>query len=185
MMPTNLLVYGWALFSGTKERVRGVSYQFLQAFFFLVVPSPQEGALREDASGFLKSSASNSASESTRSWEDKGVAYWESPSEKYKNKKIHKSINHSPHHHHPCHWLTGSTPWQHWGQVQVCLLKQKSIKFFCCWILPLFLPNFVVSNCCSSYYLVSSLQLSYGLGRDEGWKSCVLRYTTQPSRTAS
>uniref|UniRef100_A0AAZ3NY53 Transposable element Tc1 transposase n=1 Tax=Oncorhynchus tshawytscha TaxID=74940 RepID=A0AAZ3NY53_ONCTS len=32
----------------------------------------------------------------------------------------------------------------------------------------LFLPNFVVSNCCSSYYLVSSLQLPYGLGRDEG-----------------
>ena len=35
-------------------------------------------------------------------------------------------------------------------------------------ILPLFLPNFMVSNCFSSYYLVSSLQLPYGLGRDEG-----------------
>ena len=31
-----------------------------------------------------------------------------------------------------------------------------------------FLHNFVVSNCCSSYYLVSSLHLPYGLGRDEG-----------------
>ena len=37
----------------------------------------------------------------------------------------------------------------------------------------------------SSYYLVSSLQLPYGLGRDEGRKPCVLRNTTQPSRTAS
>jgi hypothetical protein len=37
----------------------------------------------------------------------------------------------------------------------------------------------------SSYYLVSSLQLSYGLGRDVGRKPCVLRNTTQPSRTAS
>jgi hypothetical protein len=46
---------------------------------------------------------------------------------------------------------------------------------------PFFLPNFVVSNCCSSYYLVSLLQLPYGLERDEGWKSCVLRYTTQPA----
>jgi hypothetical protein len=51
--------------------------------------------------------------------------------------------------------------------------------FFCCWILPLFLPNFMVSNCCSSYYLVSSLQLLYGLGRDEGWKSSS---DTQPSQ---
>uniref|UniRef100_A0AAZ3QK38 F-box and WD repeat domain containing 5 n=1 Tax=Oncorhynchus tshawytscha TaxID=74940 RepID=A0AAZ3QK38_ONCTS len=33
--------------------------------------------------------------------------------------------------------------------------------------LPRFLPNSVVSNCFSSYYLVSSLQLPYGLGRDE------------------
>ena len=37
----------------------------------------------------------------------------------------------------------------------------------------------------SSYYLVSSLQLLYGLGRDEGRKPCVLRYTTQPSSTTS
>ena len=33
----------------------------------------------------------------------------------------------------------------------------------------------MVSNCCSSYYLVSSLHLPYGLGRDEGRKPCVLR----------
>ncbi|KAM9570710.1 E3 ubiquitin-protein ligase AMFR isoform 2-T2 [Salvelinus alpinus] len=37
----------------------------------------------------------------------------------------------------------------------------------------------------SNYYLVSSLQLPYGLGRDEGRKPRVLRSTTQPSRTAS
>ena len=37
----------------------------------------------------------------------------------------------------------------------------------------------------SSYYLVSSLQLPYWLGRNEGWKSCVLWYTPQPSCTAS
>ena len=35
------------------------------------------------------------------------------------------------------------------------------------------------------YPIVSSLQLPYGLGRDEGQKPCVLRNTTQPSRTAS
>jgi hypothetical protein len=34
-------------------------------------------------------------------------------------------------------------------------------------MLPLFLPNFVVSNCFSSYYLVSSLQLPYRLRRDD------------------
>jgi hypothetical protein len=37
----------------------------------------------------------------------------------------------------------------------------------------------------SSYSLVSSLQLQYGLGRGEGRKPCVLWNTTQPSRTAS
>jgi hypothetical protein len=37
----------------------------------------------------------------------------------------------------------------------------------------------------NSYYLVSSLQLPYGLGGDEGRKPCVLRNTTQPSRTGS
>ena len=36
-----------------------------------------------------------------------------------------------------------------------------------------------------NYCLVSSLQLLYRLGRDEGRESCVLRNTTQPSRTAS
>ena len=61
-----------------------------------------------------------------------------------------------------------------------CLPKALFPHFFLCgWILHLFLPNFVVSNCFNSYYLVSSLQLPYGLGIDEGWKLCVLRYTTQ------
>ena len=36
-----------------------------------------------------------------------------------------------------------------------------------------------------SYSLVSLLQLPYGLGRGEGREPCVLRNTTQPSRTAS
>lgn len=43
-------------------------HQFLQAFFFFPAPSPQLGALSEAGSGFFKSSSSNSASESTRSW---------------------------------------------------------------------------------------------------------------------
>ena len=72
---------------------------------------------------------------------------------------------------HTEHW----TYWTHWTLDFYSFFK--NIFLF----LPLFLPNFVVSNCCSSYYLVSSLQLPYGLGRDEGWKSCVLRYTTQPA----
>ena len=42
-----------------------------------------------------------------------------------------------------------------------------------------FSPQFHGIQLFSSYYLVSSQQLPYGLGRDEGWKSCVLRYTTQ------
>ena len=45
-------------------------------------------------------------------------------------------------------------------------------------VTPFFLPNCFFS----SYNVVSSLQLPYELGRDEGRKSCVLRYTTQPSR---
>ena len=55
-------------------------------------------------------------------------------------------------------------------------------KFFKFFNLPLFLPNFVVSNCCSSYYLVSSLQLPYGLGRDEGWSHA--SSDTQPNQAA-
>lgn len=43
------------------------AHQFLQAFFFLPAPSPQVGAVRELGSGFLKSSSSRRASESTRS----------------------------------------------------------------------------------------------------------------------
>lgn len=43
------------------------AHQFLQAFFFLLAPSPQVGAMRELGSGFLKSSSSRRASESTRS----------------------------------------------------------------------------------------------------------------------
>lgn len=52
----------WTLFA-----TRG-SYQFLQAFFFLAAPSPQLAALREEGSGFFKSSSSRRASVSTRSW---------------------------------------------------------------------------------------------------------------------
>lgn len=44
------------------------SHQFLQAFFFFAAPSPQMGALRDDGSGFFKSSSSRRASVSTRSW---------------------------------------------------------------------------------------------------------------------
>lgn len=44
------------------------SHQFLQTFFFFAAPSPQMGALREDGSGFFKSSSSRRASVSTRSW---------------------------------------------------------------------------------------------------------------------
>lgn len=47
-------------------------HQFLQAFFFLPAPSPQVGALRELGSGFLKSSSSKRASESTRSCKEAG-----------------------------------------------------------------------------------------------------------------
>jgi hypothetical protein len=49
------------------------------------------------------------------------------------------------------------------------LVVNKSVRYF----LFKFFPFFMVSNCCSSYW------------RDEGWKSCILRYTTQPSSTAS
>lgn len=42
-------------------------HQFLQAFFFPA--SPQLAALRDAGSGFFKSSSSNRASESMRSWE--------------------------------------------------------------------------------------------------------------------
>jgi hypothetical protein len=47
---------------------------------------------------------------------------------------------------------------------------------------PFFLPNFVASNCCSSYYLVSSLQLPYGSGETkvEGHASS----DTQPNQAA-
>ena len=38
---------------------------------------------------------------------------------------------------------------------------------------------------CSSYSLVSSLQLPYGLGRGKGQQPCILRNTTQPGHTAS
>lgn len=40
----------------------------MQAFFFLLAPSPQAGALREAGSGFFKSSSSSRASESIRSY---------------------------------------------------------------------------------------------------------------------
>ena len=43
----------------------------------------------------------------------------------------------------------------------------------------LFSPQFCGIQLFSSYYLVSSLQLPYGLGRDEGRKPCVLRNTTK------
>ena len=80
----------------------------------------------------------------------------------------------SPHSHY-----TGGFPVA-WREFISCLLL-----FLVVGIWPPFLPNFVVSNCFSSHYLVSSLQLPCGLGRDEGRKPCVLRNTTQPGRTAS
>lgn len=65
------------LFRGARFRsIRSVTFpqqtglkahQFLQAFFFLPAPSAQAGAVRELGSGFLKSSSSRRASESTRS----------------------------------------------------------------------------------------------------------------------
>ena len=64
-------------------------------------------------------------------------------------------------------------------------------KHFYIIIIPLFLPNFVVSNwqlqSCpiGGYSLVSSLQLPYGLGRGKHREPCILRNTTLPSRTAS
>ncbi|XP_071187506.1 uncharacterized protein [Salvelinus alpinus] len=52
----------------------------------------------------------------------------------------------------------------------------KYIYFF---ILPPFFSPISWYPIVSSYYLVSSLQLPYGLGRDEGREPCVLRNTTQ------
>ena len=56
-------------------------------------------------------------------------------------------------------------------------------SFFNIFFYPFFSPiSWYPIGC---YSLVSSLQLLYGLGRGEGLEPCVLRSTTQPSRTAS
>ena len=54
------------MFSSEVAPAHPKAYQFLQAFLFF--PSPQEGALKEAGSGFFRSSASSSSSESIRSW---------------------------------------------------------------------------------------------------------------------
>ena len=56
-------------------------------------------------------------------------------------------------------------------------------SFFFLFLTP-FSPKCLWYPIVSNYYIVSSLQLPYRLGRDEGRKPCVLRNTTQPSRTA-
>jgi hypothetical protein len=69
----------------------------------------------------------------------------------------------------------------HWHPDLYCMVNCWGNYFY----LFVILPPFSWYPIGSSSYLVSSLQLPYGLGRDKGRKPCVLRNTTQPSRTAS
>lgn len=128
-MPTKLLVYGWALFSVTKES-EGCFLPVLASLLFLGGSVTTGGRFEGGCVWLLKVICIQQSI-----WiyqvlrrKDRGVAYWESPSEKYEKQKNH--TNHSPHHHHPCHWLTGSMPFQHWGQELVCLLQQEK-EYIC------------------------------------------------------
>jgi hypothetical protein len=56
-------------------------------------------------------------------------------------------------------------------------------RLFCCYIFTPFFSPISWYPIGSSYSLVSSLELLYGLRRGDCWEPCVLRNTTQTSRT--
>lgn len=112
------------------------SHQFLQAFFFFAAPSPQMGALRDNGSGFFKSSSSRRASVSTRSWprknkQRKTQSAWRAARALVWFVKVNLNL---PRRHHQCRWLTTTTFWRCWDPGRVSLLRsewlQMLVKFF-------------------------------------------------------